>query len=214
MIEGTTRQRRHARTRQEILEAALEILIEDGPDKLSMREIARRVDYSPAGLYEYFENKEEIIVELCAEGDRRLRTMLQAVPETLPPDEYLIEIGMVYIRYARENQEHFMLNFSRLPQFEPDEPVPIEKVLVVDETFNILLNAIKKAIEAGVIHTRDDFGLLEIAYGMFALAHGMAVLQLLNMRNIEFDFEGADRANFKKFVQSLGDPSKTKHIFL
>lgn len=207
MIEGTPRQRRHARTRQEILEAALEILYQDGPDKLSMREIARRVDYSPAGLYEYFENKEEIIEELCAEGDRRLRTMLKAVPETLPPDEYLVEMGMVYIRYARENEEHFMLSFSRLPQFEQDEPIPIEKVLVADETFNILLNAIKKAIEAGVIHTREDYGLLEIAYGMFAFAHGLAVLQLNNMRNIQFDYEKADRANFESFIQGLGDRS-------
>ena len=205
MTEVTTRQRRHARTRQEILNASLEILIEEGPDKLSMREIARRVDYSPAGLYEYFENKEEIIFELCAEGDRRLRTMLKAVPESLPPDEYLVELGMVYIRYARENQEHFRLSFSRLPQLEPGEPIPIEKAFVADQTFNLLLNAIKKAIVAGVVHTREDYSLLEIAYGMFALAHGLAVLQLNNMRNIQFDYEKADRVNFASFIQSLGD---------
>jgi AcrR family transcriptional regulator len=204
MIHQTTRQRRHARTRQEILEAALEILNEEGPNKLSMREIARRVDYSPAGLYEYFENKEEIIAELCAEGNRRLRAMLNAVPNTLPPDEYLVELGMVYIRYARQNQDHFMLSFSQLPQFVPEKPVPIEKVVEADETFNILLNAIKKAVDAGMIDTREDYGLLEIAYGMFGLAHGLAVLQLNNMRDIEFNYEKADRVNFESFIQNLG----------
>lgn len=203
----TTRQRRHARTRQEILDASLDILYEGGPDKLSMREIASRVDYSPAGLYEYFENKEEIIAELCAEGDRRLRAMLYAVPESLPADEYLVQLGMAYIRYARENEDHFLLSFSRFPQFVPDEPIPIEKVIQGDETFNILLKAINRAIDAGLIRTREGYGLLEIAYGMFGLAHGLAVLQLNNMRDIAFDYERADRANLESFIHSLGERS-------
>ena len=62
MAKRTPRERRYARTRQEILDAAMELVQEKGPDKLSMRELARRVDYSPAGLYEYYENKDEIIV--------------------------------------------------------------------------------------------------------------------------------------------------------
>jgi len=204
MSTRTPRQRRHARTRQEILDAALEILHKEGPEKLSMREIARRADYSAAGLYEYFENKEEIIGALCEEGDRRLRTMLRAVPKSLPPDQVLVEMGLAYIRYARENPDHFMLSFSILPQAFPSEVIPIEQALLHDKTFKILLDAIQAGIEAGLIHPREHYGLLEIAYGMFGLAHGLAVLQLTNMRNIGFDYEKADRLNLEHYVSSFG----------
>jgi AcrR family transcriptional regulator len=204
MNKTTPRKRRRARTRQEILDAALELLHDKGPNELSLREIARRADYSPAGLYEYFENKEEIIIAVCAEGDRRLRAMLKAVPDTLPPDEYLIELGLAYIRYAKENEEHFMLNFSGFDVFRLDQPVPIKAILESDNTFNILIEAVTNAIDAGVIQARPDFGLLEIAYGLFGLAHGLAVLQLNNMKDIEFHYQEADRAVFKNFIEGLG----------
>ena len=49
-----TRRKRHIRTKQAILDAALEIISEDGPNALSMRNLADRIDYSAAGIYEYF----------------------------------------------------------------------------------------------------------------------------------------------------------------
>ncbi len=64
--------RRHVRTKQAILDAALEIVIQNGPAALSMRSLAERIDYSPAGLYEYFSSKEEIISAVCDEGQRML----------------------------------------------------------------------------------------------------------------------------------------------
>jgi AcrR family transcriptional regulator len=54
MDELTPRQRRHLRTKDAILDAARQIIAEEGADNLSMRGIAERIDYSAAGLYEYF----------------------------------------------------------------------------------------------------------------------------------------------------------------
>ena len=51
---------RHQRIRDQILRAARELLLENGHDNFSLRGIARRVQYSPAALYEYFDNKDEI----------------------------------------------------------------------------------------------------------------------------------------------------------
>ena len=55
------RTKRHLRTKQAILDAARQIIAEEGPAALSMRALADRIDYSAAGLYEYFGSKEEII---------------------------------------------------------------------------------------------------------------------------------------------------------
>ncbi len=206
MTELTPRERRHARTRQEILDTALVILNEGGPEGLSLREIARRVDYSPAGLYEYFDSKDDIIDALCLEADRRLLSYLKSVPTTLPPDEYLVELGLAYVRYASNNRDHFLLRATRLAPEMP--PVPFAE-LDPGETFGLLLNAVQAAIDAGIIHTREEYGLIEIAYSMWALGHGLATLQVTNLSNVEFDYESADRAAIQTFIRGVGSvPSK------
>lgn len=50
----TPRERRAQRTRDAILEAARGIISKKGVEALSIRSIADAIDYSPAGLYEYF----------------------------------------------------------------------------------------------------------------------------------------------------------------
>src|SRR5688572_28249541 len=109
MGKQSTRVRRQQRTRDAILTAALEIVIAEGVTALSLREVARRVDYSPAGLYEYFGSKEEIVAALVSEGYRRFTIHLDQVPIELPPYERLIELGVAYIDFARTNPQHYLL---------------------------------------------------------------------------------------------------------
>ena len=47
--------------RAEIIKAAREIIGNEGVDKVSIRKIAAKIEYSPAIIYHYFGNKEEII---------------------------------------------------------------------------------------------------------------------------------------------------------
>jgi AcrR family transcriptional regulator len=195
----TPRERRQARTREDILAAALSLINERGPDKFSLRALADRVDYSPAGLYEYFDGKDDIIAAVCAEGDRRLRGYLRAVPQSLPPDQYLVELGMAYVRYAEHNLEHFKLMFGQTPE---GPPVPFEAI-EQDETFGILLDAVKAGFEAGIIEPREEYGQLEIAYGMYAVAHGIAMLHISNLRNVAYDLEAADRVTLETFIRGL-----------
>lgn len=200
MAKLTPRERRQARTREEILEAALDLINEKGPDNFSLRALARRVDYSPAGLYEYFDGKDDIIDAVCAEGDRRLQAYMRAVPETLPPTDYLLALGKAYVQFAGQNAEHFMLMFS---QAADGPPIPYE-MLEVSETYGILLKAVQAGIDAGVLHTRPGYGRDKIAYGFWVLVHGMATLQLGNLRNVDYDFAAADMATLETFIRGLG----------
>ncbi|HEX4519134.1 MAG TPA: helix-turn-helix domain-containing protein [Gaiellaceae bacterium] len=50
--------------RELILDTALELFIEQGYDKTSLREIAERVGVTKAALYYHFERKEDILLEL------------------------------------------------------------------------------------------------------------------------------------------------------
>lgn len=68
MNDKTPSERRYEKTRQGILNAARSILLEDGVEAISMRTLADKVDYSPAALYKYFANKDEIIEALRVEA--------------------------------------------------------------------------------------------------------------------------------------------------
>jgi AcrR family transcriptional regulator len=65
---------RGARTRQQIMDAASVAFVKHGFLATSMEEIAARADTSRATLYQYFENKDAIFIELMIEsGDNLVR---------------------------------------------------------------------------------------------------------------------------------------------
>src|SRR5450756_1792840 len=58
------KERRHRDTRREIFAAARQLLLEVDPDELSLRQVARRADFSPASLYTYFSSRDELLAAL------------------------------------------------------------------------------------------------------------------------------------------------------
>jgi AcrR family transcriptional regulator len=60
-------------TRASIVDAALQIVDEDGPEGLNVRKIAKALDVTPASLYHHFANKEEILAELTMHLLRKQR---------------------------------------------------------------------------------------------------------------------------------------------
>lgn len=56
--------------REEILDAALESFIDKGYDRTSVREIARTVELSQAGLLHHFANKEALFLEVLRRRDQ------------------------------------------------------------------------------------------------------------------------------------------------
>ncbi len=58
------RQRAVARTREDILNAAVRAFARTGYQSVTMRDIAREAGYTAAALYTYFDNKQEILAAL------------------------------------------------------------------------------------------------------------------------------------------------------
>lgn len=56
-----------AETRRRILEVALEAFTEQGYDKTSMRELAKRLGFTTAALYYHFDSKDEILSALAVD---------------------------------------------------------------------------------------------------------------------------------------------------
>ncbi len=203
--ELSTRERRHLRTHQAILDAARRIISEKGIDGLSMRAIARKIEYSPAGLYEYFGSKDEIVAAVCAEGNERLTSYMKRVDPTLPVHDYLKGIGAAYIEFAVGNPDHFMLMFNTPKSLTAAPPSPdtatadiMGQMADEDSSFGVLLRAIQRGIDEGVFHTAPGYGTLEMAHTAWSLVHGMATLRIGTLRDLPLDFAAIEAEGLER----------------
>ncbi len=66
ITERKEREKQEKRTL--ILEAATKMFLEDGFDKTSLRNIADKIEYSPATIYLYFKDKNELFYAIQEKG--------------------------------------------------------------------------------------------------------------------------------------------------
>jgi AcrR family transcriptional regulator len=100
-------------TRCNILEAALQIVKEEGWQALSMRKIADVIEYTAPIIYEYFSNKEAILLELIRQGYLKLsRELEQARDRHRLPAKQLEDMWLTYWNYAFANKELYQGMFG------------------------------------------------------------------------------------------------------
>lgn len=94
--------------RKKILDAASEILVEEGYDKLSIRKIASRIEYSPGIIYHYFKDKGEIIAFIVEEEYGKILKMLSEIPiDAENPEKTIEQTFRGYIELILEVPEKF-----------------------------------------------------------------------------------------------------------
>ncbi len=94
--------------RKKILDAASEILVEEGYDKLSIRKIANKIEYSPGIIYHYFKDKGEIIAFIVEEEYGRILKMISDIQlNEESPEKTLEETFRAYIELMLETPEKF-----------------------------------------------------------------------------------------------------------
>src|ERR1700710_2239218 len=100
-------------TRINILDAALQIVKEEGWQALSMRKIADAIEYTAPIIYEYFANKEAILLELTRKGFLILSKNLQeAKSRHRLPAKQLEAMWFAYWNFAFANKELYQVMFG------------------------------------------------------------------------------------------------------
>jgi len=162
--------------RQDILQAAREIIAEEGAGALSIRGIARRIGYSAPALYEYFTGKEAIAEALFVEGFRNLAEAMQQVEQTVTdPLARLRALGITYRQFALAHPQEYSLMFSRpIPEFRPSQ----EDLDIATTAFAPLQHTFEYGITAGVIRPMDA---RTGATAAWAYLHGLVSLELAGM---------------------------------
>lgn len=111
ILERKIRQKENMRTT--ILSVAMRLVREEGWQSLSIRKIADAIEYSVPVIYDHFENKEAILVELSFDGFRLLKRTLEKVKRKYPdPEERLKAYAEAYWDFAFKNPEYYQLMYG------------------------------------------------------------------------------------------------------
>lgn len=110
------KEREKAEMREDILNAAREIVKNSGVEGISIRKIAGMIEYSPAIIYHYFKNKEEIIEKLIEESYSKILEALSSLKSSnKTTEEKLRESSKNFIMLAVQMGDAYksmMLNDS------------------------------------------------------------------------------------------------------
>ena len=104
------REREVEEMKELILSAASDIIASEGFDKLSIRKIAKKIEYSPSIIYHYFDDKEEILNVVMQRGYKKIVSAVSSMKiESSTPEEKLIKMTQNYIKVALSMPEEFMV---------------------------------------------------------------------------------------------------------
>lgn len=97
----------HGDLRKSLLNAARQMLEKEGPNGLSLRELARRTGVSHAAPYRHFSNRQDLLMAVAAEGFNELGRRMQ-----VKRGESLKAMGQAYVEFAVANPSLYKLMFS------------------------------------------------------------------------------------------------------
>lgn len=105
----------HGALPRALLDAVAELVLEQGPEAVTLRECARRAGVSHSAAAPHFGDKRGLLTAFATEGAERLAQAMEdalaALPEDAGPAARLAATGRGYIAFARANPAQFRLMF-------------------------------------------------------------------------------------------------------
>jgi AcrR family transcriptional regulator len=98
--------------RQEILDAARDILAREGYDGLSMRKLAEQIKYSPTAIYLHFRDRDDLVFCVCEESLAGLvRDLLEVEARHRDPLVALKNGLRRYVDFGLKHPQHYRATF-------------------------------------------------------------------------------------------------------
>jgi len=138
------RRREHdEKTAAALLDAAERIVAEQGIDALSLREVARDAGTTTRAIYSLFGSKDGLLGALGVRAFNLLQREIEALPASDQPSDDLIEVALIYRRFALEHPALFSIAFHRAdpaiwPRFRA---AAVDALAVLDTRFEPLADA-------------------------------------------------------------------------
>ncbi|WP_212004088.1 TetR/AcrR family transcriptional regulator [Chitinophaga sp. HK235] len=166
--------REKEQVRKNILDAALEIIIEEGCLALSMRKIADRIEYAAATIYEYFANKDTILAELTGQGYTLLANAVKkAGASHTAAAEKVNAMWLAYWNFAFRHKELYKLMYG----IQVSCPKPEGEIRNIDLPRQLFTAAITGLIPGSAA---SDEAVVNKYYALWATVHGLVSINIVN----------------------------------
>lgn len=171
----------HGDLRRSLIEKGLEIINQEGEEKLSLRKVAMECGVSNAAPYAHFKSKDEFIVAIQQHIMDSFTDSLEKTAEQYKDSDSLLPmLGKSYVMFFYKNPLYFDFLFSR-------KNIRIQLSLSVsDENENPPLNILKKtAVSIFKKANISKKSMQDKIIAMWALVQGLS--SIVTMPNVEYD---------------------------
>lgn len=194
--------KRGERTVTEVLSAARAVLLERGPEGLSLREVARRAELAPSALYNHFQDRDSLVVAVAIGSVATLASYLEAVPEAAAL-ERLRSLAHAYCRFADEHPEEYRVIFDCLV----NPPRPWDSYLEVAHPFSLIVGACAQGLEEGSLVDRNGLGAGGLAYALWALVDGHVHLRAKHLSAVPGPYPSMFSAGLDALLAGFSAPT-------
>jgi AcrR family transcriptional regulator len=186
-------------TRINILDAALHIGKTEGWQALSMRKIADIIEYTAPIIYEYFANKEAIMMELTKKGYRILAKDMQVARDAHElPEKQLEAMWLTYWNFAFAEKELYQLMFG----IEVNCCVFDNKIPEAEVPADMIYDVIEKLM--GVENPPEDL-VCKRYYTFWSIVHGLISINLVRQAVPDGISEQVLRDAISGIIRSIKD---------
>jgi AcrR family transcriptional regulator len=156
--------------REDCVSEALAIVGEEGLEKLSLREVARRLGVSHQAPYKHFPSRDHILAEIVARAFSAFAARLDARPRTGNAHADMSAMGEAYLSYALEHPLNYRLMFGT-PLPDPDEHP--EMMRQARHAFELLKEALRQ-VRAAEGRTASEEEVQLDAMFVWSTMHGLS----------------------------------------
>jgi AcrR family transcriptional regulator len=154
---------------ENILVEAMKLFLDQGYKNVTIRKIAEKIEYSPATIYLYFKDKDEILFTLQTRAFEKFYRAQMEIQNIEDPVERLIAHGNNYIKFALDNPEYYDLMFIM------EQPIIGMKNdgRIIPDSFELLKQNVKACIDKGHMRSTNAEA---TAFSLWAFVHGVSSL--------------------------------------
>jgi AcrR family transcriptional regulator len=200
MSTSSTVPGRRARTpssdvERELISAAEQVLVREGPAGLTVRAVAAEAGIAPMGVYNRFGGKDGLIDALLIIGFDRLRSSIAGGGEP-DPLERLRSCGLRYRQFALDNPHFYGIMFEAALIEQSSSADVAEHAAAA---FGALVDNVALAAAAGRITAAEP---AEVAQQVWSAVHGAVALELKGLIQTP-DPEATYRASVDTMLRGL-----------
>ncbi len=160
-----------------ILDTACKLLRKGSYEQLSIRKIAKKIDYSPTMLYTYFKSKADIMYHIVERLFGRMMDRFKTLDLT-DVDKSMRQGLRIYIETALEYPDEYRLVFSSSESISKEDPCDyLNQDSLNFAAFQVLQSAIQSGMDADIYVKADA---MLAAQSAWASLHGLCILLIQN----------------------------------